>query len=264
MRRLPAIAIFIICLVIGVTAGLGYAWLVDPSTPLETTPAKLNPADRETYIRLIAAGFAADNDEEDAARRLAALGPTAKSELIELIVTDMQIGQSSPAAKQLIELAARLNIDAPVVDLLAPPYALPPATADAPVVTITPPHSPSNAGAFVLISSEELCAPQVDASRIEITIENSEGNPLPGIVITVTWEGGRNRFFTGFTADQSAGFADFEMEPEVVYSIAVADDSPSISDLQSHLCPDGHAGGWRLAYRLSEPQTTPRLPGTSP
>lgn len=263
MRRLPVIAIFIICLVIGVAAGLGYAWLIDPSRPSETTPAKLNPADRDIYIRLIAAAFAADADEEGAARRLAVLGPTGESELVELIVAEMRTGQSSPETIQLVELASRLNIDAPVVNLLAHPYTLPPATVSAPVVSVTLPPIPSNHHTYVLISSEELCAPQVDTSRIEITIEDSEGKPLPGIAITVAWEGGRNRFFTGFTAGQSAGFADFAMKPEVVYSITVAEDPPSIPDLQTHLCPDGHAGGWRLAYRLSGPQATPTLPDTS-
>lgn len=251
MHRVSALTLFVICLSLGIAGGLVFAWFIVPIEPSQLTPAKLNPADREITIRLIAAGFAADHDREQASRRLAGLGPAGESELIDLIAADLNNGTASPTTGQLIELAAMLELDAPVVDLLAPPLPLPRATYGVIPGPATPTPTPSAGPAFVPAGSEQTCVPQTDTALIEITIEDSEGQPLPGVAITASWPGGQNRFFTGFRADQNRGYADFRMESEVVYSIAIADDPPSATGLQTHLCPDGRAGGWRLTYRAA-------------
>lgn len=251
MQRASPIILFFISLALGVAGGLAYAWFAAPVQPTRLTPAKLNPTDRDIYIRMIAAGFAADNDRETATRRLADMGPEGESELIDLIMADLRNGQASSAAEQLIRLATTLDLDAPVVDLLAPYSPLPRATAEAPSTPATPSPVPSSGPAYRLTGSEQLCLTQKDSVQLELIIEDSEGRPLPGITVSVAWPGGQNRIYTGFHPDQSAGFADFQMEPDITYSVAIAEDPPSATGLQTHLCPDGRAGGWRLTYRAT-------------
>lgn len=253
MNRVPAFAILLTCLALGVAGGLVFAWFIVPVEPSQLTPAALNPTDREMYIRLLAAAFAADNDRPGASRRLAGLGPAAEDELLDLIMADLRAGQTSQSAGQLIDLATALGLDAPAVALLAPPRPLPQATAGASAGPATPTPPPSDDPTFILIGSEQICVQQTDVGLIEITIEDSVGQPLPGTAVTAAWPGGHNRFFTGFQSDQSGGFADFRMEPETPYSIAIGDDPPSATGLQTHLCPDGRVGGWRLAYRGTSP-----------
>lgn len=255
MRRPTAIALFFICLVIGIATGLAYAWLVAPARPGNSSPAKLNLADRELYLRLVAATYNADGDVAAAGRRLAALGSTGTSELIDLIALDLAGGRATTGAAQLVELAVALHIDAPVVALLAPPRQLPVATAPATKAPAAAAATEvaSGVNVFTLLETELVCTPGEDARRIEIDVTDEDGEPLPGIAITVAWAGDGDSFYTGFVAGQSDGYADFEMSPDTVYSIAVAGDEPLAVDIQSQFCPDGHAGGWRLAYQTSEP-----------
>jgi hypothetical protein len=65
----------------------------------------------------------------------------------------------------------------------------------------------------------------------------------------VTWEGGSDRFYTGFKPELGAGYGDFRMMPGLSYAITLADGSPEISGLRLEACPSGLDGGWRLTFQ---------------
>ena len=69
-RRFAPLLPFVLCLVLGLAAGLGYDWFVAPP-PSSAAPDRLNPVDRDLYLRLVAAAYAADGNGDQAARVLA-------------------------------------------------------------------------------------------------------------------------------------------------------------------------------------------------
>lgn len=255
MRHRSRLLIFLTFCAVGIVAGLAFAWLVAPVEPAGDTPARLNPADREVYVQLIADSFAANGDRDAAARRLGSLGPTAKDLLAEMIARDLTGGRHAQAAENLVALAAEVGIDTPVVAMLAQPFPISPATSQAPVEPkpLANSASPIRDRRYELVEQELLCMPGSDANRIEIEVIDSNGRPQSGAVITVFWDGGRDSFFTGFTPGQDAGYADFKMDEDNTYSVAMGDDEVSATALQTQLCADGRVGGWRLEYRAREP-----------
>ncbi len=74
-------------------------------------------------------------------------------------------------------------------------------------------------------------------------------NPLPGIEVLVTWDGGSDHFFTGFKPDMGSGYGDFTMSPDRSYTIGLAEGSPEISGLRIEPCDSGLDGGWQLTFQ---------------
>ncbi len=54
---------------------------------------------------------------------------------------------------------------------------------------------------------------------IQVELMDAAGQPVPSVELVVTWEGGEDHFFTGLQPELGLGYADFTMQPEVVYSI---------------------------------------------
>lgn len=254
MRRRSSLLLFLLFLAAGIAAGLTLGWLVIPAPPAGDTPARLNRADRELYIQLIADSFAANGDRDDAGSRLGSLGPDAEEVLVEMITRDLHSQVLSSGTANLIALAGGLAIDAPVVELLAQPQPIAPATPLNPAGQ--PAEEPTTAPSddrYELVAQESLCEPGTDVNRIDVIVTDSDGRPQSGVAITVFWDGGRDSFFTGFVAGHDAGYADYVMAADVGYSVAIDADEATATGLRAQPCPDGHAGGWRLDYRAREP-----------
>ena len=64
---------FLAGFLIGVALSLTYAWVIEPPPLTNTTPAALNPHDKEIYTVLIAAAYVADGDLDRTEERLAKL-----------------------------------------------------------------------------------------------------------------------------------------------------------------------------------------------
>lgn len=247
-------AIFLVFLAVGFAAGITYAWLLAPSRLSNGTPEQLNPVDREIYIRLIADSYAATGDRAAAAARMDTLGAAGPDALVSLIMSDLQGDRSTPDNAQLANLALALEIESPTAGLLAEALPLPPAT--------SPPQPPTDpvaidepvfAGKYILIDRQIICTPGSPVRRIEVLLAAEDGQSVPGATLRVIWDGGEEQIVTGFNSEQSAGYVDFEMEPDKSYSLSVAGDDPSVNDLTVQFCPDGQEGGWRLAYRALPP-----------
>jgi len=71
VRRLAWVALG---LVVGLSLGLFYAWLVDPVEYYDTDPADLRPDLRDDYLLLIAMSYDLTGDLARAQARLATLG----------------------------------------------------------------------------------------------------------------------------------------------------------------------------------------------
>jgi hypothetical protein len=244
MRRSSApLLFFVLCLALGLAGGLVYAWFVAPP-PSSAAPDRLNPVDRDLYLRLVAAAYASDGDLELAAARLAAAGPEAAAQLAALLAAELSAGR--PVA-DLAHLVADLGLDAPAAALLVTPLPLPPATTAA-TTTRTPLPAPT-AAPVTVISRQPLC-PGEETRRLVVRAVDEAGRPQPGVAVTArrTDSAGNDASstaITGFAADSDPGTADFIMQPGALYALEL--DGQIVAEaLQLASCPDRFQGGWEV------------------
>ncbi len=92
---------------------------------------------------------------------------------------------------------------------------------------------------------------------LKIYIRDRLGSGVPGVKILISWPGGSDTLFTGFKPDIDPGYADYQMDIDETYQVALvnvdtfesASDDISISDRQ--LCsdlPDTIAPSWQIEF----------------
>ncbi len=250
MRRPSAqLLVFVLCLALGLAGGLAYAWLLAPR-PSSAAPDRLNPVDRDLYLRLVAAAYAADGDLDQATARLAAVGPDAAAHVAALLAADLSDGR--PVA-DMARLAAGLGLDAPAAALLVAPRPLPAATSPAPPATAATPTTTAAPPAVVL-NQQPLCAGEA-APRLVVRVVDEAGQPLSGVAITArrtdaAGSGATSTAITGF-ATGDAGTADFTMQTGAVYALEL-DGQTVAEDLQLAACPDDFQGSWEIELEIRE------------
>jgi hypothetical protein len=92
--------------------GLIFGWVVWPVSYTNTTFTNLSTADKETYIVLLAAAYAADHDLQKAKARLEWLeAPNAPQWVAELTDRSIVEGRNETDIRNLVELAHALGVD---------------------------------------------------------------------------------------------------------------------------------------------------------
>lgn len=277
-------------LLIGLAAGILYSWLADPVEFLDTNPASLHPDFRAEYRSLIALAYEANGDIGRARMRLALLRdeypaaeleaqagraqktgrPFREVEALAKLSSDLQQYQAvalTPSTMQETPLPVEgeLNLEptaTPEFDqMVQTPTPTPRVTFTArPTQTLRAILS----APFTLSDRQPLCNPDLTPALLQIEALDSSGKPVPGVRAVMTWEGGENVFFTGLNPRISPGYADFVMEPGVVYSLRVGEGGDPVSDLTPQKCQvaeetaeggmtgtppaANYWGGWRLRF----------------
>jgi hypothetical protein len=295
--RPRTLIIFLAAAVIGLISGLAFAWFASPVEYTSVEPSELQPEYRPTYLQLVSASFAFENDWTRASFRLAALRePEAQIAREVADVTERAIaeGRPAPILRGLSKLSDRLGVrtaamiiylatPVPTVAPLPTPTALPSATPSlaptpslvptfalpdtpTPLPTFTPTPTPSPV--YLLISRERVCEP--GPAQIRVVIEDEKGKGVPGIEVWVMWEGGADRFVTGLKPEKGPGYGDMDMQPGITYNIAVAESAlPLVKGLQTEQCPSADPAqtvmaSWQLTFRPIPPTPTPAVtPGPS-
>lgn len=241
MSRRAALA-FVLALALGLVAGLAYAWLVAPVAPA-AAPNRLNATDRDLYLRLVAAAYAADGDRDAAMARLAAAGPDAAARLATLLADDLRAGRADAG---LARLAADLDAGGAAA-LLLPPPSLPAATVAA---TATPPAPQATAAPALVRQQQPLC-PGEATRRLVVRVDDAAGAPLSGVAVsTRRGDDATTTAYTGFAAVGDAGTADFALEPGATYALEIGGRVVA-EGLGVVACPDGLEGGWQVELALS-------------
>ncbi|HUM25568.1 MAG TPA: hypothetical protein PKN81_05015, partial [Anaerolineales bacterium] len=87
--------------------------------------------------------------------------------------------------------------------------------------TFTP--VPVSGDVFNLVGQDTVCDPGLQPGLLQFIIMDSRRRQVAGIEIIVSWSEKEDRFFTGFKPELGDGYADFVMQPDVIYSVHVVE-----------------------------------------
>ena len=266
-----------ITFIIGISAGLAYAWLIDPVTYSESSPALVVRAYRATWLSMAAEAYAQDGDWARTRVRLDALRDPQLAQTIAALFDRYQANGPNSTARALAKLADRL--DAKTAGMLvylstpqvtpAPPSGAatqstsPLATPLRPTVTATPTATPEPLPAasptptpvpnYRVIDRTSECTQSPAAPQIRVIMRDELGNGVAGKEVWITWDGGADRFFTGFKPEIDPGYGDFDMALDQTYNVGL--DNPTsilVSGLHADSCEGGHTS-WQLIFGPSVP-----------
>jgi hypothetical protein len=277
-------------LVIGILIGLLVSLVIAPVQVVDTSPFLLGETEKDAYRLLIARAYQANGNLERARLRLALLRDDQPPQALADQALRLQAGGASEQdIRALAELAAALSAPQsaaegepaglptpqppagseglatpqtfPTLDLnqavqtaTSPPTPTSPPPTPRPTFTprVQPSPLPTLGAPFELAEQTTVCDANQPQPRLMIEVQDSAGKPVPGIAITVAWDGGIETFYTGLMPSISLGYADFDMQAGVVYSLRVGELSETINGLQAPTCGEGNAafaGSLRLLFR---------------
>ncbi len=265
-------------LVIGLILGVLYSWVISPVEYVDTDPSSLSAAYKDEYRRVIALAYNANGDLARARERLALIDsgdviqplaaqaqrmlaenqPPEEARMVAVLAADLSnaaavsiaptqpvvVEQPTEAQEQettapteaaTMEIAAA--IQTPTVPKPTPTATRSPMPTFTPRPTATPLRFLDSP--FSLTSRQELCGGDVKAGLMQFEVLDNTDKPIPGVHITVTWNGGEDIMYTGLVPEIDPGYADFVMTPGVVYSLMVGDASKTVSGLEIPSCGGG-------------------------
>lgn len=131
----------------------------------------------------------------------------------------------------------------------APASPTTPAAAPFPRPTDTPRPTPTASrtpGApFTLQSQERACETLLAEPQVQVTVLDASGQDVPGVEILVSWDEGEERFYTGLQPEKGAGYADYDLDPDKVYSLHLGAGTEPVENLEAVSCrQSGQSGGW--------------------
>jgi hypothetical protein len=272
-----------LALLLGLGLGLAYSWLISPVKYVDASPSILRADFKDQYRLVIAAAYQASHDLERARARLALLGDAdpmqglsaqaqqmlaagESSENVESVAqlaSDLQSGiaflpptptlvataiETFPVTSQpvsVIETAAVEETPVPT-DIFETPLAL-----ASPTLRPTQTPSPLPGRPFALVGQDTVCDATLSEGLLQVLLLDSRRREVPGIEIIVTWNEGEDRFFTGFKPELGNGYADFQMEDGIVYSIQVIESGAPVPNISIPICTDADGREFRGGILLT-------------
>lgn len=259
-------------LILGVLLGMGIDRRMPDLPIVRLAPGALLPEYKDQYRVLIASAYLADGDLLRARERLKLLhDEDVYAALANQAQRSLSSGRDPQEAYVLGQLAVALEKDSspgslptataapqaitPTAQALAPPQSSAAPTASGGVSATSVNALPSatfSDAPFVLQDRQWVCTPGSESPLIVVEVETASGEPVPGQEIVVSWDQGEERFFTGLKPEVGKGYADFEMDPGVVYSLRLEAGGQNISDLSVQDCTgasgQSYWGMWRLKF----------------
>ena len=278
-RRSISWVAIVIGIVAGVAGGLYWAWQVAPIEETDTAPWQLNAQNRADYVVAIMLAYSYDSDLNTAYMRLLELRPEGDPiEYVANVACDLaRSGYVDSASGErairsmmtFYQNQGRVGCADTLLPVVTGPTRTPEPLAETPTLpppptkTITPTSEPGAAtrtpeiriaptvipqGAFEVVRFERFCDANTPGLLI-VQVQDSDGGPLPGQRVRVTWRDGRSDFLTGIKPGQARDYADFVMEAGIGYTV----DMPGLSDpsqvATSDTCFDPAGRETRSSYR---------------
>ena len=288
MRRLFPLAL-LLALAIGFGLGVTYAWAIAPVQYVEAEPRILRDDFKDHFRSAIAAAYASNADLERARVRLNLLGdPDPSQALVAQAQRMLAAGESPEDIQHMALLASALDgemaanqptstIESPIAETATETLVQPEETATLvststtpePTTEIEPTNTPlpqlsatprptrtptATLGApYQLIGEETVCEPDLAEGLLQVVVFDIRRNQVPGAEIVITWSSGEEHIFTGLKPELGHGYADFLMNPDLTYTVRMADGGTPASELSVPECEDedGDAflGGLRLSFQ---------------
>ena len=243
-------------LILGLLAGLLYAWVISPVKFIDTSPDSLRADFKDQYRLLIASAYQATGDLGRAQVRLALLGdPDAVAALTDQAQRLFSAGSSNGPVSALAALAegiqqnsASAGTPAPAGTLQGTPAGniLPTGPAPSPQGSLlprptrTPTATPG--APFAVTAQENTCDPHLTPGLLQVEVRNAAAQPVAGAEIVLAWSGGEEHFFTGLKPDLGIGYADDRLSAGVTYSVQLASNSATATGLTAPTCPGANGG----------------------
>jgi hypothetical protein len=277
----------LLALLIGIGAGLAYAWVFSPLQVVDSVPAALRSDFKGQYRSAVAAAYASTGNLERARARLSLLGDLDPVQALNAEAQRLLAGGEFQAADQLALLSAAMQGNGQAL--------LPPATLTAPpanstptpprVVTSSPVKTsiasdvasatfdsiptqviiiaatarptqtpiPTTGAPFELIAQESFCDSNLPDALLQVLVLNANRRQLPGVEIRITWDVNEDRFFTGLKPELGNGYADFLMTPNITYTVQLAQGSDIATGLTAPSCQtdagENYFGGFKLTFQ---------------
>ena len=99
---------------------------------------------------------------------------------------------------------------------------------------------------------EKICDQSLPEPLLQIQITDKLEQPVAGVLVIVTWLGGEERFYTGLKPEQGPGYADYTIDPAIVYSLQIGENGAPVTDLSAAECEsaagDRFWGAWLLSF----------------
>ena len=130
-------------------------------------------------------------------------------------------------------------------------------TSTLPTPTLTP--TPPLLYRLVLAEREQICEPG-QTEHIEVVVQDERGAGVAGVEVWLMWPGGADRAVTGLKPQHGAGYADFDVETDVRYSLGVGELGMGlVTGLRIEPCPAEEGaepllGSWRILLEPRSPE----------
>lgn len=260
-------------LVIGLVLGVLYSWVISPVQYIDTDPSSLAAQYKDEYRRVIALAYGANRNLERARERLALMDsgdqiqalaaqaqrmvaenqPPNEARMLAILAADLGSGSqagapspqaaveqptqevtqniSSPTEAATLEVAAAIQTPTVFIPTQTPTATRTPIPTFTPRPTATPMRILD--APFVLKEKREICDGSVPAGLLQVQVTDENGDPLPGVRITITWQEGEESFYTGLAPEMGLGYADFIMITGETYVLRVGEASKTSDELES-------------------------------
>ena len=289
MRRIPWTVL--VALLLGVGLGLFYAWVLSPRGITDAQPSALRGDFKDQYRSVVAAAYSATGNLPRARARLALLGDTDSVEALNAQAQRMRaaaaIGEEFENADLVVALALALDgsnngapISTPTMEVVnqvedTPVATDPPVESEEPIVLTETPVSiesietettvsaptprptqtplPTLGAPFELTGQESICDPNLPDGLLQVVVMNRNRRQVAGVEIVITWDGGKEQFFTGLKPELGNGYADYIMMPNITYTVQLAQGSDVALGITAPTCQNADganfSGGIKLTFQ---------------
>ncbi len=277
-------ALLLIGLILGGGGGVWYAWFLNPVNLVDVDPGQLNATDQRAYVLLVSEAYLQDQDLERARSRLQPLRArdvaTLVSEQADLALLNGDAASEVRALATLAEALGGNPLAAEVFSGTSQPTSMPePITATfagIPTVTSTPEQPTETPTLLIptatatpdflvetqleLVALEQVCEDDYPSGRIEVYVDDALERGMPGLAVQVDWVGNQDTFFTGLKPEKSAGYGDFQMESNQIYTVTLVGLAEPVVGIDSAPCFTDSGVSQLPTYQLVYAPSPPEEP----